>query len=322
MKKISKILVTGCAGFIGSEFSKKMLKKYRVIGLDNLDDYYSVKLKRKRLQILNKNRNFNFIKVDIRNYKKLNRIVKKHDFHYVYHFAAQAGVRYSKINPKKYTSTNITGTLNLLNCLKNKKIKKIFLASSSSVYGESNNFPLKEKEKLKPKNHYAYTKKINEITGRSFSKIYKLKIYMLRFFTVYGEWGRPDMFYFKLFKTMFSKKNFELNNNGNHDRDFTHIDDVCEILEKITKKRIKKDFDIFNICSNKPVNIKKILYFVDKEILKVKFKFISRNILDVKKTHGCNKKILKIVGKKKFKNCYNSTLKLFNWYKKNKIYQY
>ena len=209
-----------------------------------------------------------------------------------------------------------------MNCLKNKKIEKVFLASSSSVYGENSNFPLKENEKLKPKNHYAYTKKINETTGYSYSKIYNLKIYMLRFFTVYGEWGRPDMFFFKLFKTLFSNKKFQLNNNGNHDRDFTHINDVCEILKKISTKKIKKNFDIFNICSNKPVNIKKILYFIDKNISKVNFKLTTRNVLDVKKTHGCNRKILKIINHKKFRNHSKSIIELYSWYKENKIYKY
>ena len=316
---MNKILITGCAGFIGSQFSKKMLDKYKIIGIDNFDNYYSIKLKKKRIATLKKYKNFSFFKIDIRNKNKLNKIIRNNNFKYVFHFAAQAGVRYSKIDPYKYTSTNVMGTINLLNCLKSKKINKIFLSSSSSVYGESNNFPLKEKERLKPKNHYAYSKKINEITGFSFSKMYNLKIYMLRFFTVYGEWGRPDMFFFKLFKTLFTKNSFELNNNGNHDRDFTHIEDVCEMLKKLASANIKKKFNIFNICSSNPINIKKILYFVNKKISKVNFKFKSRNILDVKKTHGSNDKILKLINHKSFRNHYKSIIKLYEWYKNNKI---
>ena len=319
-----KILITGCAGFIGSQFALKSLKKnFRVIGIDNLDNYYSTSLKKKRVFILKKSKNFKFYKIDIRNFKKLDNIIKNNHIDYVFHFAAQAGVRYSKIDPKKYTTTNIFGTLNLLNSLKSKKVKKIFLASSSSVYGDCKKFPLKENIKLKPINHYAFTKKINEDMGYSFSKIYNLNIYMLRFFTIYGKWGRPDMFIFKLFKSIFSKQKFKLNNSGDHERDFTYIDDGCEILLKLMKKKIKKKYDIFNICSNNPINIKKIVQFVNSKISSdIKIKNIPRNILDVKKTHGSNTKILRLVGRKKFTD-YKLVIKdIFDWYKENKIYRY
>ena len=315
-----KILITGCAGFIGSQFAKKCSKKYYVIGIDNLDNYYSVAYKKMRISEIKKNKNFKFFKLDIRKQKKLSKLISKHKFSYVFHFAAQAGVRYSKIDPQKYTNTNIIGTLNLLNVLKNKKIDKIFLASSSSVYGESKKFPLKENIKLKPINHYAYTKKINEDMGYSFSKIYDMNIYMLRFFTVYGQWGRPDMFFFKLFKSIFKKHKFKLNNSGNHERDFTFIDDNCEILLNLINKKIKNKFDIFNICSNNPVNIKKIIKFIKKNVTKeLNIENTPRNILDVKKTHGSNSKLLKVIGKKKFTKYQDVVNKVFNWYKEYKI---
>ena len=318
-----KILVTGCAGFIGSQFALRSLKKYYVIGIDNFDNYYSVLLKKKRIAILRKKKNFKFHRLDIRNFTKLNNVIKKYKINYVFHFAAQAGVRYSKINPTKYTTTNIIGTKNLLNSIKSKKIEKIFLASSSSVYGNSTKFPLKENTKLTPINHYAYTKKINEDMGHTFSETYKLKIYMLRFFTIYGKWGRPDMFFFKLFKSVFDGKYFNLNNNGNHDRDFTHIDDACEILAKLMKSRISRNFDVFNICSNNPVNIKNIISHLKKNLnIKMKIRKISRNKLDVKKTHGSNSKVLHLVGIKKFKKYEKSIKDIFEWYKLNKIYNY
>ncbi len=319
---MKKVLITGCAGFIGSQFSKKIFNKYKIIGIDNLDSYYSISLKKKRLKTLKKNKNFSFYKIDIQNKIKLENFIKKHDFKYVFHFAAQAGVRYSIINPEKYTSTNIIGTLNLLNSLKKKKIKKIFLSSSSSVYGEQKKFPLIENIEIKPINHYAYTKKVNELTAEYFSNLYNMNIYMLRFFTVYGEWGRPDMFFFKLFKSHYTNKSFELNNSGNHERDLTHIDDVCEILERLTKVKIKKKFDIFNICSNKPINIGNIVKFIDKNLFKILFKNKPRNKLDVKKTHGDNNKILKIVKFKVFKDYKKAIIKLHDWYFKNKIYKY
>tara|TARA_B100000963_G_scaffold1809_3_gene1393 strand:- start:36398 stop:37363 length:966 start_codon:yes stop_codon:yes gene_type:complete len=321
MKK--KILITGCAGFIGSQFALRSLKKYDVIGIDNFDNYYSVSFKKKRVSILQKKKNFKFYKVDIRDFARLNNVIKKYKINYVFHFAAQAGVRYSKINPEKYTTTNIIGTINLLNSLKSKKVDKIFLSSSSSVYGENKKFPLNEKEKLSPINHYAFTKQVNELTGEIFSKNYNQRIYMLRFFTVYGKWGRPDMFFFKLFKSVFEKKYFKLNNNGNHDRDFTHIDDVCEILIKLMNQKINRKFGVFNICSNNPVNIKKIINYLKKKVnVKLKIKNTSRNKLDVKKTHGSNIKVLNLVGSKKFKRYEESIKDIFDWYKSNKIYKF
>ena len=318
---MKKILITGVGGFIGSQLSIKLLKNYKVIGIDNLDNYYSVKLKKLRIKILKKHSNFKFYKIDIRNIKSLNNIISKNNFDYVFHFAAQAGVRYSVIKPNKYTTTNIFGTLNLLNLLKNKKIKKIFLASSSSVYGDMKKFPTKETDKLNPKNHYANTKKINEYTGYYFSKVYNLNIYMLRLFTVYGPYGRPDMFLMKLFKSIYTKDKFYLNNNGNHERDFTYIYDVVHILTKLMKIKIKKKYDIFNICSNKPLNISKLIKHINSKIVKVKYTNISKNPLDVNKTHGSNNKVTKLINYKKFTDAKIGIKKLFEWYNVNEIYK-
>ena len=318
---MKKILITGVGGFIGSQLSIKLLKNYKVIGIDNLDNYYSVKLKKLRIKILKKHSNFKFYKIDIRNIKSLNNIISKNNFDYVFHFAAQAGVRYSVIKPNKYTTTNIFGTLNLLNLLKNKKIKKIFLASSSSVYGDMKKFPTKETDKLNPKNHYANTKKINEYTGYYFSKVYNLNIYMLRLFTVYGPYGRPDMFLMKLFKSIYTKDKFYLNNNGNHERDFTYIYDVVHILTKLMKIKIKKKYDIFNICSNKPLNISKLIKHINSKIVKVKYTNISKNPLDVNKTHGSNNKVTKLINYKKFTDAKIGIKKLFEWYNDNEIYK-
>ena len=320
---MKKILVTGCAGFIGSQFVKKIINKYKVYGIDNFDTYYSINLKKKRIFDLKKNKNFIFKKIDITNFKKLENLINKKNFEYVFHFAAQAGVRYSIINPKKYTLTNITGTINLLDCLKNKKVKKIFLSSSSSVYGENKKFPLIEKENLSPINHYAYTKVINEQTGKYYSESFNLNIYMLRFFTVYGKWGRPDMFLFKLFKSAIKKNFFELNNNGNHERDFTYVEDVCEILLKVMKKKINKKYDVYNICSNNPVNIRKIISYLKNNVnLNLYIKNISRNKLDVLKTHGSNDKILNLVGSFKFTKYQDVIEDIYKWYKSNKIYRF
>lgn len=310
------ILITGIAGFIGFSFAKKLLSNnHYVLGIDNLDNYYSVKLKNKRLNKLNKFRKFKFIKMNIENYSEFKKISLKNIDH-IFHFAAQAGVRYSAINPDKYIKTNILGTINLLSFAIKNKPKSTFFASSSSVYGDSKNFPLKETNKLYPKNIYATSKVINEITAKSFSKNYNMKIFGLRFFTVYGQWGRPDMLLFKLFRCSLTKKTLELNNNGNHYRDFTHINDVVEILYALMNKKINKTFDVYNVCSNKPQNIKKIIKYFKNKISYLKIKNIPKNKLDVFKTHGDNKKISKLLNYKEYTNFENGLKQVFDWYKK------
>ncbi len=234
------------------------------------------------------------------------------------HLAAQAGVRYSFENPEKYIDTNIFGFLNLINEANKKKIKKIFYASSSSVYGESKNFPLKENEKLNPKNIYSVSKKLNEKTAEMYQKIYKIKFIGLRFFTIYGEWGRPDMFMLKLFKAHMDKNVFYLNNFGNHLRDFTYIGDIVQIMDKLLKMKFNKH-EVFNLCSNNPINILDIVKNFQKR-KKIKIKLIKKHKADILKTHGSNSKISKYI-KIKYTNFYDSFYKTFSWYKKNNIHK-
>ena len=224
-------------------------------------------------------------------------------------------MRYSLINPNKYLDTNIAGFINLLKSIKNKKIKKFFYASSSSVYGDTKIFPLKENFKLSPKNLYAKTKVQNEKDAKNFKKDFKKNIIGLRFFTIYGEWGRPDMLILKLLS--FKRKNlfFELNNRGNHYRDFTYIKDVVSIILKLRNQKIS-GHDIYNICSNNPVGLKKIILFVSKFTPKTKIILRSKQLADIYKTHGDNKKILKKNKKFKFTNLNTSILNTINWYKK------
>ena len=314
-----KVLITGVVGFIGFSIAQHLLKKkHKVFGIDNFDSYYSISLKKKRLNILNKNLNFTFKKVDIVNKKKLNNFFKKKKFDKIIHLAAQAGVRYSFENPSKYIDSNIFGFLNLIDEAKKNKVKNIIYASSSSVYGDSINFPLKEKEDLNPKSIYAVSKKLNEETAEMYHKINGINFIGLRFFTIYGEWGRPDMFMFKLFKSFFLKKSFYLNNYGNHLRDFTYIGDVINIMEKLINKKINGNH-IFNICSNKPQNILDIVNkFRNNNKIDIKMTKIHK--ADVLKTHGNNNKIKKFLKYKKFSNFNTYFSKTFEWYKKNKIY--
>jgi UDP-glucuronate 4-epimerase len=312
-----KILVTGVCGFIGFNFANFLLKKnYKIYGIDNINNYYSIKLKNDRLKILKKNKNFTFFKIDILDQKKLKNIFSKVKFDIVINFAAQAGVRYSIKEPRKYIENNINGFFNILDLCRIKNIKKIIYASSSSVYGDNVNYPLKENQILKPKNLYASTKANNEETAEIFSRFYGLNIIGLRFFTVYGEWGRPDMFMMKYLGTNLNKKKkFYLYNYGNHFRDFTYIKDVNSIIFKLIKKKIKKH-QIFNICSNKPIKITSIIKIINK-LTKVKCKIFKTSLqkADILKTHGDNMKIRKYVNYHKFYDIKNGIFNLVNWYR-------
>ena len=314
-----KILITGCAGFIGFNFSNFLLQsnKYKIIGIDNLNDYYDVNLKKDRLKILKKFKNFKFKKVDINNTNSIEAIFKKNKFDFVFNLAAQAGVRYSIYHPRKYIESNIVGYFNIIESCKKFRIKRLFYASSSSVYGENTNFPLRETEKIYPKNMYGLSKKINEEISNIYNKYYNLKVTGLRFFTVYGEWGRPDMMMLKYIDSYFNKKVFELYNYGNHARDFTYIGDVVKILKILMKKHKKlPNNDIFNICSSKPINLSEIILFMKKNKINPKIKKIALQQADILKTHGSNSKLLKYTNYKKFSDWRESLKKTIYWYKK------
>ena len=316
-----KILITGVAGFIGFSFANFLCKKYKnvnIIGIDNINSYYSQKYKKKRVNELIKHNNFQFKKIDIINYKKLEIIFKKNKFYCIFNFAAQAGVRHSIKEPRNYIDTNIVGFFNILELTKKYKISKLFYASSSSVYGEKKKFPTRENDSLDPTNVYSLSKNFNEKITQIYCNLNNIKAIGLRFFTVYGEWGRPDMFLFKIFYSIIKKKTFELNNSGNHHRDFTYIEDVNIILDKLLKKQIKSSHIVLNICSGKTENILRILNTIKKEnVLKVKK--VSRNAADLLKTHGSNKKLLNLIGKHKFKEIDEVLNNILEWYKKNQI---
>ena len=317
-----KILITGSAGFIGYNLAKNLLGKkgYKITGVDNFNDYYDVNLKKKRNNILKRFKNFEFIKVDINDKIKLEKIFKNKKFDFVFHFAAQAGVRYSIDHPRKYVESNIMGFYNILENTKKYKIKRLFYASSSSVYGENKNFPLKEKEKILPKNIYGLTKKIDEEIGLIFNKYYKVKLIGLRFFTIYGEWGRPDMMMIKFINSYYKNKTFELYNFGKHVRDFTYVGDAVNIMLLLLRNHKKlNNYDIFNICSNNPINLKEIILFLKKNKINPKIKKVTLQKADILKTHGDNSKLLKYIKFKKFSNWKESVKKTIIWYQKNML---
>jgi UDP-glucuronate 4-epimerase len=325
-----KILITGVAGFIGFHLAKYLIKKnYKVIGLDNLNNYYSPSLKKDRIKILKKisKKNFNFFKINISNHKSFYNL-PKFEINYIFHLAAQAGVRYSLENPQKFIDSNITGFLNVINFAKTRKIKKIFCASSSSIYGLSNKFPYKENHNTdNVLQFYAVTKKTNELMSHVYSNLNNLSIICGRFFTVYGPMGRPDMAIYKFALNILNKKKIQIYNNGNHFRDFTYIDDLIIVLFKIMKKHlsIKKDkyFNILNISSGKRGNILKILKLLEFNLKKkAKVNLINKQKGDMLGTCGSTIKLKKFILYVP-KISYKTGIFLFvNWLKKYHLKKY
>ena len=276
-----------------------------------------IKLKKQRIRELNKAKNFQFFKLDLLEKNKLNDLFKKKKFSLVYNFAAQAGVRYSFENPESYCNSNIIGFNNLLNLVKKFKVKKLFFASSSSVYGNIGPFPKKENSKLNTLNIYSLSKLANEIIAKTYIRKSITQIIGLRFFSIYGEWGRPDMLILKYLLAAKKRKSFELFNYGNHYRDFTYIDDAIQIILKLSKLKIKKKFDIFNICSSKPIKITEVLKIINSFKIKTKVTKKPLHAADVLKTYGDNRKVKKIVKKLKFTNYKAGVRNTVKWYKKN-----
>jgi UDP-glucuronate 4-epimerase len=323
-----RYLVTGCAGFIGFHVSLKLLKlNFKVIGIDSLNNYYDKGLKIQRLKILKKNKNFIFFKLNIKYRILLEKIFKKFKPEKIIHLAAQPGVRYSIINPHAYIDNNIVAFLNILHLSKNYRVKHFIYASSSSVYGDNKKIPFNEKD---PTNHplqlYAATKKANELMAYSYSSLYKIPTTAIRFFTVYGPWGRPDMALFLFTKNILRKKPINIFNHGKHIRDFTYIDDavdgVIKIVNKIPKivkeKKHKDDFvphRIINIGSSKKIKLIKYIKAIE---LALKIKAI-KNLLpkqkgDMHTTFSDISLINKLVNYKPKTKINDGVKKFTNWF--------
>ena len=259
------ILVTGAAGFIGSHLSLKLSQLgHNVFGIDNLNDYYDISLKQDRLKQFDAISNFHFEKLDICEYEKLYKLVKDNSIELIFHLAAQAGVRYSIDNPQSYQKSNIEGFLNILELCRNLGIKKLVYASSSSVYGNSNKEYFSETDNVdNPISLYASTKKANELMAYTYSHLFGFQTIGLRFFTVYGPWGRPDMAYYKFLLSL--KKNQPINvyNNGDLMRDFTYIDDIIDgIVSTINYN--ETNYEIFNLGNNHPVKLMDFISAIER----------------------------------------------------------
>ena len=234
----TKIFITGSSGFIGFHVAKKYLEKgYKVYGFDSMSSYYDTGLKKSRLKILKRYKNFLFKKGNLENQKILNSLVLKFKPSIIIHLAAQAGVRYSILNPKIYLNSNLIGTYHILEAAKKLNIKHLVIGSSSSVYGANKKFPFQEIDKSDNQiSFYAATKKSTESLAHSYSSLWKIPTTILRFFTVYGPWGRPDMAYFKFTKNILNGKMIEIYNKGKMYRDYTYIDDIVDGIFKLTNK--------------------------------------------------------------------------------------
>ncbi len=314
------ILITGCAGFIGFHLCNKLLlKNIKIIGIDCLDNYYPKIHKRKRLNILNKNKNFKFLKIDLKNFNQLKEKIKNIKVDKIIHLAAQPGVRISISKPHNTLNQNLTSFSNIIEIGRLKKIKKFIYASSSSIYGETKIYPFNEKDyKNIPISVYGATKLSNEIIARSYSKNFKLKCIGLRFFTVYGPYGRPDMAYYSFLDQLKKNKTIDVFNRGIMKRDFTYIDDVVDGICKVIKIKIKENFLVLNIGKGKPDNLMDLINLIQK-YYKKKFKIkFTKNIPmgDIKKTFSNVNKAKKLINWKPSTNLEGGVSKFVKWYKK------
>ncbi len=260
---MQKILITGAAGFIGYNLSNLLCQSnVKIIGIDSLNDYYSVQLKKDRLKQLEQYDNFQFIQMDICHKEKLDKLFEEEKFEIVINLAAQAGVRYSIDHPYKYIESNISGFINILEACRHNPVKHLIYASSSSVYGNSHQIPFSTNHKTdEPVSLYAATKKSNELMAHTYAQLYKIPVTGLRFFTVYGPWGRPDMAYFSFSDKIMNGKTIQVYNNGDLERDFTYVDDIVTAIEKLVElpfnlnEEKEKPYRLFNIGNNKPVKL-------------------------------------------------------------------
>jgi UDP-glucuronate 4-epimerase len=277
-----KVLVTGAAGFIGSHTAQRLLARgYEVVGLDDLNSYYDVTLKEARLKRLTAHAQFRFVKLDLADAAGVTQLFAREKFPRVVHLAAQAGVRYSLEDPHAYVRSNVTGTLNVLEGCRHHGVEHLVYASTSSVYGANTDMPFSEhRSAVHPLSLYAATKRANELMAHNYSALFKLPTTGLRFFTVYGPWGRPDMALFLFTRNILEGKPIDVFNHGHHARDFTYVDDIAEGVvrasERIAQPNPQWDskapdpasssapFRIYNIGNNRPVQLLRYIEVIEE----------------------------------------------------------
>lgn len=335
---MKNILVTGAAGFIGFHIAGRLLKEgYGVVGVDNINDYYSTELKYDRLNILRKSGRFTFRKVDISKASALENVFADKNFELVYHLAAQAGVRYSLEHPEEYIQSNMEGFANILECCRNHPVKHLIFASSSSVYGLNTKQPYSVSDRVDhPVSLYAATKKSNELMAHAYASLYDLPVTGLRFFTVYGPWGRPDMAYFKFVKRICNNEVIDIYNEGDMSRDFTYIDDIVESLYRLRNKipernpewepehgypgASKAPYRIFNIGNNEPVHLMEFVNIIQEELdREARINFMPMQPGDVKKTWADSSELCRVTGYTPTTSIRKGIASFVNWY--NRYYR-
>ena len=300
-----KILVTGVAGFIGFQIARRLLEAgFEIIGVDNINDYYDVNIKNDRLKILRVYDRFAFHKKNLEAKEDIDQIFKENSPQRVIHLAAQAGVRYSIENPEVYVQSNIVGTFNILEGCRHNKVEHLVYASTSSAYGLNTNYPFSVRDNVShPVSFYGATKIANELMAHSYSHLYGLPTTGLRFFTVYGPWGRPDMALFLFTKAILASEPINVYNRGDMERDFTYIDDIVEGLFRIIKKTPKSDpewsgltpnpasssapYRLYNIGSNAPIKLMDYIREIEKNLgMKAILNLMPMQDGDVRKSHA------------------------------------
>ena len=327
-------IVTGSAGFIGSAVSIKLLERgENVIGIDNHNDYYDPKIKDARLERLLKYSNYKHYKIDLSDNKNLNKVFKNHKIQKVINLAAQAGVRYSMENPLAYINSNIVGFANILENCRNYKVEHLVYASTSSVYGANTKMPFSEHDSVNhPLSVYAASKRSNELMAHTYSYLYQLPTTGLRFFTVYGPWGRPDMALFKFTKNILEEKPIEVFNHGKHTRDFTYIDDIVEGVIKTLDNPATSNLNwnsnqpdpasskvpwcIYNIGNNKPVQLMNYIEELEKTLQKkAKINFLPLQPGDVQDTYANVDNLQKKFNYKPSTSVTEGIFQFIKWYK-------
>ena len=316
-------LITGAAGFIGFHLINRLLKRgEKIIGIDNLSPYYDVNLKKSRLNILKENKNFFYKNVDISDFESLKSCFKEDKITLVCHLAAQAGVRYSLENPAEYVNTNLVGHFNILENCKIFGVKNLLYASSSSVYGGNTKIPFSEKDNVdNPVSLYAATKRSDELLSSTYSNLYKMNTIGLRFFTVYGPWGRPDMATWIFTERILNNQPIKVFNKGNMYRDFTYIDDIIEgtmsIYDFLSNTTNKVISDVYNIGNNSPVNLLDFINIIESGLGKTATKtMLPMQLGDVEKTYADITKIRTDFNFKPSTSIKHGIPKFLEWYKK------
>ncbi|MGP1832771.1 NAD-dependent epimerase [Shewanella frigidimarina] len=329
-----KYLVTGAAGFIGSAVAEKLISSgHQVIGIDNLNDYYDVSLKHARLKRIEHD-SFRLIKLDIADREMVLNLFKTEKFDRVIHLAAQAGVRYSIENPHAYADSNLVGHLNILEGCRHSKVKHLVYASSSSVYGLNAKTPFSTADSVDhPVSLYAATKKANELMAHSYSHLYDMPTTGLRFFTVYGSWGRPDMAPFIFTKKILDGETIDINNNGDMWRDFTHVDDIVEGVLRIADVIPSKNkswtvengslatssapYAIYNIGHGSPINLMGFVKAIEDELgIEAKKNFREMQLGDVYQTYAEVADLFKVIDYKAKVSVKEGIAEFIHWYKK------